>query len=235
MSQTQVRRRQLGPLDAVEIVQSPSAPWVVLFHGFGADSNDLAPLAGIIPVGRPVNWLFPNGHLTVPLGGHFEGRAWFPLRMAELEASIGSGAGVDLSKTTPPGLSKAFSHGQRMLQALGVPLDRVVLGGFSQGGMLATELALRGDAAPAGLAILSGSLVDREAWERLAPRRRGLKFFQSHGLYDSVLRIEPARDLERLLSGAGLDGALYEFRGQHEIPAEVLRELGSYLRAVLPD
>lgn len=234
MSQPQARRRQVGPLEAIEIVTSPAAPWVVLFHGFGADFSDLAPLAEMIPVGRPVNWLFPNGHLTVPLGGHYQGRAWFPLRMAELEASIAAGSGVDLSKMAPPGLDKALAHGQKMIQALNVPHEKLVLGGFSQGGMLATELALRGKTAPAGLAILSGSLVDADNWEKLAPQRKGLKFFQSHGIYDSVLRVEPARKLEQLLVTAGLDGMLYEFPGQHEIPRDVLEQLGSFLRDVLP-
>ncbi|MCM2281313.1 MAG: serine esterase, partial [Bdellovibrionaceae bacterium] len=177
---------------------------------------------------------FPNGHLSVPIGGGFQGRAWFPLRVSELEAAIAAGEGVDLRKAAPPGLDQALAHGRKFLAALGVPLERVVLGGFSQGGMLATELALRAETGPAGLVILSGSLVDAENWARLAPNRKGLRFFQSHGTEDPVLRIEPARALERLLTEAGLDGMLYEFRGQHEIPMEVLRQLGSYLRGVLP-
>ncbi len=227
-------RRQVGPLETIEIKHSPDAPWVVLFHGFGADCADLAPLADVVPIGRPVNWLFPNGHLSVPIGGGFQGRAWFPLRMAALEASIAAGSGVDLTKATPPGLDRALAHGQKLLQALGVPLNRVLLGGFSQGGMLATELALRAESSPAGLAILSGTLVDADNWREIAPQRKGMRFFQSHGVYDPVLRIEPARALERTLTDAGLDGMLYEFPGQHEIPMDVLQQLGSYLRDVLP-
>ena len=232
MLQVQAHRRRLGPLDAIEVFHSDAAPWVVLFHGYGADCTDLAPLAQMIPVGKPVNWLFPNAHLTVPLGGHYEGRAWFPLRLAELQASIESGEGVDLTEKTPPGMDKARSHAQQMLAALNVPMEKIVLGGFSQGAMLATDLALNAEKAPAALAILSGSLVDAKQWTALAARRKGLRFFQSHGAYDPVLRIEPARQLEEMLREQGLEGMLFEFPGQHEIPMEVLKELGSFLRQV---
>lgn len=234
MSQSEARRRRLGPLEVIEIQHSASAPYVVLLHGYGADFTDLAPLARAIPIGRQVNWVFPNGHLQVELGPHMQGRAWFPLRMAELEQAMAAGTGLDLSQIAPPGLKRAREGLAEMLEKLAVPLDRVVLGGFSQGGMLATDFTLRTANSPAGLAILSGTLIDADNWRQLAAKRAGLRFFQSHGMFDPVLRIESARRLNALLREAGCEGKLLEFHGQHEIPPEVLINLADYLRRVLP-
>ena len=73
--------RRLGPLEAVEAVQNPDAPWVVMFHGYGADAFDLASLADVIPAKKPLNYLFPQGPLEVPIGPGWTGRAWWPINM----------------------------------------------------------------------------------------------------------------------------------------------------------
>ncbi len=234
MSRKEPRRRRLGSLEVIEVHTSDGAPYVILFHGYGADNTDLAPLASMIPVGRPVNWIFPNGHISVPLGGHYEGRAWFPLRVSELEQAMATGTGVDLTKVAPPGMKRARENVFEMFRQLKVPLDRVVLGGFSQGAMVATDVTLHGEGSPAGLILLSSTLVDAETWRSLAPKRKGLPFFQSHGTHDAVLRIEPARQLATLLRESGWEGQLNEFGGQHEIPSEVLIRVGDFLRRVLP-
>ncbi len=234
MSRPEPRRRRLGSLEVIEVHASDDAPYVILFHGYGADNTDLAPLASMIQVGRPVNWIFPNGHISVPLGGHDEGRAWFPLRLAELEQSMASGSGVDLTNVAPPGMKRARENVFELLRQLKAPLDRVVLGGFSQGAMVATDAIMHGDATPAGLVLLSSTLVDADKWRSLAAQHKGLRFFQSHGNRDAVLRIEPARQLTMLLREAGWEGQLNEFGGQHEIPSDVLIRVGDFLRKILP-
>jgi phospholipase/carboxylesterase len=150
---------------------------------------------------------------------------------------MATGAGVDLSAAPPPGLKRARELAKEMIAKLNVPMERLVLGGFSQGAMLATEVALSAETPPAGLAILSGSLVNAPAWERLAvelsQKRPGFSFFQSHGASDPVLSLGMAERLERLLKQAGCSGQLLRFHGGHEIPPEVVIQLGAYLRRVL--
>jgi len=235
--QPQVRRRQAGGLQAIE-VRSPRsvtenrvAELVVLFHGYGADMNDLASLSMEIEAEAPGHrvWLFPNGHHEVDLGGYFTGRAWFPLRLADLEAQ-----GVDFTQATPPGLERArdlaFKAVDQVRQELGLSWSQVVIGGFSQGSMLALELTLLAPESPRALVILSGSLVDEPRLRRELPRRQGLRFFQSHGLRDGVLTYELAEALERVLRESGLSGQLIAFRGAHEIPRDVLRALAQQLQ-----
>ena len=232
MPSLQPRRRRIGQLDTLFVEGLPEAPTVILFHGYGADMSDLAPLAGALQAPKGTNWIFPNGHISLSLGPHMEGRAWFPISLADLEKAQ-MGTPIDLTQVVPPGLKKSREHALALIESLDVPMNRLVLGGFSQGAMLATDVALRLPERPAGLAILSGSLVNSDEWRALAAKYPGFEFFQSHGGYDTVLGLQPARQLTQLLTGAGWKGKLQEFGGGHEIPAEVLIQLGAYLRRVL--
>ncbi len=103
--------------------------------------------------------------------------------------------------------------------------------GFSQGAMMAVDLALRAPEAPAGVAVLSGTLVDRKTLEKLAPRRKGLPFFQSHGSVDPILGFQEARALEKALKDAGWSGSLLRFEGGHGVAPEVVAALGAWLSA----
>jgi phospholipase/carboxylesterase len=191
--------------------------------------NDLAPLAQVLALPEATNWVFPNGHLSVPLGPHYEGRGWFPISISELEKTM-AGKALDLGGLVPPGLDEARDHALEMIDALDVAPENLILMGFSQGGMLATDLAVRLPQAPRGLAILSGALVNGDEWARLAPAHSGLPFFQSHGLKDTILSFAGAQKLEQFLLAAGWKGQLLRFEGGHEIPPNVLASLSAYLK-----
>lgn len=205
---------------------------IILFHGYGANGADLAPLAFDLQAPHDTRWIFPNGPQKIPLGSHGEGRGWFPIPLSELERAMATGAGADFSEVVPPGFKKAREAALELIDALNVPTERLLLGGFSQGAMLATDLVMTMDAAPAGLAILSGSLVNASRWRELAPRHKGFKFFQSHGTRDPVLSFALAQRLESLLLEAGWQGKLQSFQGAHEIPHEILYQLARYVKSV---
>jgi phospholipase/carboxylesterase len=115
-----------------------------------------------------------------------------------------------------------------------VPMGRTVLGGFSQGAMLMTDVTLRLEEAPLGLAILSGALVSRPEWAQRAARRSGLPVFQSHGRQDPILPFEVAERLRELLDQAGLKVEFAPFSGPHTIPAGALTALGRWIDSRLP-
>lgn len=234
MSKPSLRRRRIASLDVFEIPGTEQGPVVVLFHGFGADASDLASLSQVLKGAPGTTWIFPNGHQKVEIGPHTEGRAWFPISLAALEAAQSSGQNsgqtIDLSELQPPGLKKARELVFEMLKALNVPMSRITLGGFSQGAMLATEVTLRLKEKPAGLAILSGALVNATEWRKMALEMPGFKFYQSHGNRDLILKHDGALKLERLFKDAGWIGKLQTFNGGHEIPFEVISQLDNFLR-----
>ncbi|MCM2304465.1 MAG: alpha/beta fold hydrolase [Elusimicrobia bacterium] len=217
---------RFGNLDAIEVPNSdPKALAVICLHGYGADMRDLAPLADELATKRPITWFFPDAPETLDWGG----RAWFPIDVAAFEEAQRTGTPRDLSLREPPGMEWAREELQRFVAELEVPWDRIVLMGFSQGAMLAVDLALRAETAPAGVVILSGTLVDKAKTAELAPAKKGMPFFQSHGSVDPILGFAQARALEKVLVEAGWRGQLRRFEGGHAIPAEVLEGLKGWL------
>jgi phospholipase/carboxylesterase len=229
----QPQKRQLGTLDVYQIGNQTGAPYIILFHGYGANAFDLMPLSQVLLTDTTVNWLFPDGRLMIDIGYGMTGKAWFPVDMVAFQEAMLRGEHRDLSGHLPDGFVDARNAAQAMLTSLNVPVDRLILGGFSQGAMLAIDLALRSERAPKALLILSGTLVDAESLKKLAPKRAGLPFFQSHGTADPILPYAAAENLNKILNEAGLKGDLHTFYGGHEIPQDILLKLNAFLENII--
>ncbi|TGK06760.1 esterase [Leptospira semungkisensis] len=221
---------QIGPIKAACIPGNPEGPFVIFLHGYGANAYDLLPLYSYMDVPEGTNFIFPEGILEVPIMPGYNGRAWFPIDMEALQKAMVAGGSRELFERYPAGLEEAREKVEAMIQALNVPMDRIILGGFSQGSMLAMDLTLRAKEKPKGLVILSGTLLDETNWSKLASETPGYKFFQSHGRMDPVLGYPAAKRLETVLREAGWVGELLAFPGGHEIPEVVLHGMNRYLR-----
>ena len=113
--------------------------------------------------------------------------------------------------------------------------EQTVIGGFSQGAMLATDTVLRSTRPFGALAILSGSLISHDEWLPLMGARRGLPVLQSHGRTDPVLPFELAERLCSELVAAGLPVEFVAFNGGHGIPGGVLEGLTRLVRRLTPE
>ncbi|TGL62637.1 alpha/beta hydrolase [Leptospira jelokensis] len=222
----------LGPLKVLRVKGDPDAPTVVLFHGYGASAFDLYPIHEVLVTDQKFNWVFPHGHLSIPLMPGYNGRAWFPIDMAALEEAIRKNDFRNFADKDPEGMDIARASAYLMLEALGVPWSQLILGGFSQGAMLATDITLRNEQNSKGLMILSGALVNEALWKDLAPKKTNLRFFQSHGEFDPILGYANAKKLEKLLRNSGLLGEFIAFPGGHEIPAPVVQGISRYLNSL---
>ena len=207
---------------------------VVLLHGFGAPGDDLVPLWRAISAPPGTRFVFPEGGLALPFGFS---RAWWMIDMERLERDRAAGRMRDLSRDQPAGLAEARAQVQGLLEDLekkwGVDPRRTVLGGFSQGAMLSCDVALRSDRVLAGLVLWSGTLLAKDEWIPLMPKRRGLRVLQSHGTADPLLPFSLAEQLRDLLVRAGLSVEWVKFSGGHEIPEQVLAKMGGFLEQVL--
>jgi phospholipase/carboxylesterase len=202
---------------------------VVFCHGFGAPGGDLVPLGpellGLRPeLAERVRFVFPAAPLS--LAGMYGGRAWWLLDVLEINAAIQRGELRDLRGKLPDGMPEACKRldaaVMELLAESGLPASRLVLGGFSQGSMVATDVALRMPDAPAGLCVFSGTLVCEDQWRPLAEKRKGLPVLQSHGRQDPILPFRAAEWLRDMLIDAGCDVDFVAFNGPHTIPAEAL-------------
>lgn len=222
---------QLGPLQAVYIRGEPNKPCLVLCHGYGADAFDLASLVEALPL-KGWNFVFPQGHLEVQLGPYMSGRAWFPIDLDRFEKSARLQEYDELMTSRPNGLDRASQHLNKLLAILPFAPDKIVLGGFSQGAMLSAEVALSKKESLHGLVLLSGALMCKSEWEQGAKNHPSLRYFQSHGVGDSVLPFATAQAMNDVLQNAGLAGDFVEFRGGHEIPPLVIQRLSSFLNSL---
>ena len=216
--------RAIGPADGAT---------VLLCHGFGAPGDDLMPLAEALDPQLRWRWVFPEGPIDLRPQG-IPGRAWWHIDMMRLQVAMMRGEVEELVREMPEGLPRAHQLLSSAIEALGVPREKLVVGGFSQGAMLTTHLALNSATPLAGLAILSGALVAREEWQAAAKTSGPqLSVFQSHGTADPILPFEGALMLRELLLGAGAKLRFVEHDGGHEIPFEALRGLRDFLQARL--
>lgn len=215
-------------------------PVVVLLHGFGAPGTDLVPLGDEMAVDPSIRFVFPMApHLLEPYAPpNVAARAWWLIDMAELQVAVLTRSYAALAERKPDGIDEVRAKLENFLSALldelGVESERCVLGGFSQGAMLATDTVLRSARRYAGLMLLSGTLLAAPEWKKLLPTRRGLSVFQSHGEDDPILPFELAEELHRLMVDAGLDVTWVPFRGGHGIPRPVLTKASALLTRLFP-
>ena len=210
----------------------------ILCHGFGAPATDLVPLAPELLQVEPrltdaCGFVFPAAPLSLEAQGMPGGRAWWPLDMQRLNAALMSGQLRDLRQDIPDGLDDArrmlLGLIEELLAVSGLTHQQLVLGGFSQGAMLATDVALHLPEPVAGLCLLSGTLLAESIWSARLDNDWSIPVFQSHGFQDPILPFSGAEALRDLLGQSGFPVEFIPFAGQHTIPADVLRRLASWL------
>lgn len=235
------RRTKIGGLEATVFAERTAPPRavVVLCHGFGAPGDDLVglypELCALEPSLAEARFIFPEAPLDLRASLGFDGRAWWLIDFEEVQeiSRRGPEALLQFREKEPEGMSRARSLllglvNEAQAQS-GLSLSRFVLGGFSQGAMITTDVALRLEEAPAGLVALSGTLLLETAWRQRAKARAGLPVFMSHGREDPLLPFWAAERLRDLLREAGLPVTWVPFGGGHGIPMEALRGLARFL------
>jgi phospholipase/carboxylesterase len=215
---------------------------VVLCHGFGASGTDLVglvqPLLDLEPdLAEQAAFVFPAAPLDLSSRGIPGGRAWWMIDLNRLIYGPPPDLLQQFRRECPVGLPEARGSLLKLIdeagQHFGLSADRFVLGGFSQGSMLATDVALRLPAAPAGLVVLSGALINEAEWRPLAAKRGPLTVLQSHGRHDSILPFPMGVALHEMLVEAGTEVDFVAFPGDHEIPMLVVQRLATLLKRAL--
>lgn len=209
---------------------------LILLHGYAAASREWLPFSHTILIHSDRRFVFPQApEETVPPDGPVGQRAWWRL---DLSSYRDGDALPDMRRARPPGLTQAAAKIRLLIADLHhrepFANERVMLGGFSQGGMVAAEVAFRTEQPLQALILLSPTFVDEQRWIEGMPRRKGLPVFISHGRRDDVLPFEASERLATAMREAGLKVTWVPFDGIHETPASVVTELNKFLAAVEP-
>ncbi|HYU61476.1 MAG TPA: phospholipase [Solirubrobacterales bacterium] len=180
---------------------------LVLLHGRGADENDLFPLLDYLDPERWFLGVTPRGPFWLPPGGAH----WYAVR--------------EIGYPDPETFLASFAQAAELIDTLGFPPDRIVLGGFSQGAVMTYALGLgEGRPRPAAMLCFSGFIPTVEGFELdLSPPLPPIAI--GHGTYDDVIGVEWGRKAHELFPHA----AYRESPLPHTIDPRFLRELSGWI------
>ena len=220
----------LGGLDCVLFAppDGRAAGLGVFCHGFGAPGDDLVPLGAEIlgaPGTEALALLFPAAPVSLAAEGMPGGRAWWPLDMSRLQTGAPLDAQEMAGRELPGSAEAAALLGAAVTvcaERLKLEPDRVVLGGFSQGAMVAADCAFRSGVAWAGLCLLSGAPMALARWRRQAKALAlaGRPMLQSaRDPWTRSCRSTAPEMVRDTLSAAGMSGRLPALHGRPHDPA----------------
>lgn len=223
-----ISRVKLGSLECIQVINNSKAPYIVLLHGYGANADDLFSLWEIWQTAE-CNWIFPHGPQNVDFGGMWAGKAWFPIEQTAL-AHLGAPRSKELFANY---FSEGIATSLKLLDEFLIHLSKhneIVLGGFSQGAMMASHLLMNSSIHFKAIILMSATLLGVSKLQKLYnEENKNTPIFQSHGMNDAVLNIGGALDLKNHLLNKEMKVEYHEFMGGHEIPQSIVLEIKRFL------
>ena len=218
------------PLQVLE-AQSGENPvaTILIMHGLGADGRDFVPIAEQIDLSGigPVRYLFPNAPtIPVTINGGYVMPAWYDILAADL-----------VKREDEAGLRQSRLQIEEMIaneKARGIPANRIVVAGFSQGCAMALMVGLRHAEALAGIVGMSGylPLADTLAAEHSAVSLK-TPIFIAHGTRDGVVALPRATASRDALAAMGYAVEWHEYAMEHSVCPQEVTDLEAFLQRVL--
>lgn len=198
---------------------------VVWLHGLGADGHDFEPIVPHLKSAsrRPVRFVFPHAPVRpVTINGGMAMRAWFDI------------LGMDISqKQDMDGIRSSVAATDRLVEeqvASGVPPEKLVLAGFSQGGAIALRCGLARETAPAGIMALSTYLPEADSLEQwAADSARQTPLFMGHGSQDPVVPMALGQASAERLQAAGYRIEWHTWPMAHAVCPEEIEAIDRWL------
>lgn len=217
-------------LETVEHETGAAPRWSVLWlHGLGADGNDFAPLVPELlrPHWPALRFVFPHAPVrAVTINNGVRMRAWYDI------------VSMDFSnRADSAGVAESVAQVEELIareDARGVPAERLLLAGFSQGGAITLAAGLRRERPLAGLIGLSTYLPELESvarWHAPAALRQPL--FMAHGQGDPVIPQPYAERTAQTLQALGMPVQWRRYPMAHQVCAEEIADLGDWMDACI--
>lgn len=217
-------------LDTIELESAPNPTVAIIWmHGLGADANDFVPIVKELNLkGCPaIRFVFPNAPtMPVTINGGYVMRAWYDI------------LGTDIARREDEkGLRSSQVAVEQLIErekTRGIPANRIILAGFSQGCAMTLQTGLRYPEKLAGLLCLSGyvPLRDVVASERHAANQH-TAIYLAHGRADPVIHIDRAEQSRDLLKSLGYPVEWHEYMMQHSVCQEEIDDISAWLKKVL--
>jgi phospholipase/carboxylesterase len=218
-------------LESVEVEPPRTAEASVIWlHGLGADGHDFESIVPALrmPAEPAVRFVFPHAPIrSVTINAGYRMRAWYDI--ASLDRS---------SPQDEAGIRASGDEVGRLIareRERGVPADRIVLAGFSQGGAIALFRGLRHPDRLAGIMALSTWLPLASRLQAEAhPANAAVPIFMAHGTWDTTVGFDFGRSSRQELADAGHDVEWHEYPMAHAVCPEEIEDVRTWLLRVLP-
>jgi phospholipase/carboxylesterase len=211
-------------MEAVEIeTGSPPRASVIWMHGLGADGHDFEPIVSELRLKQAVRFVFPHAPVQpVTINQGMRMRAWYDI------FQFGGGREDD------KGIRASQALIVKLIEEQPVPPEKIVLAGFSQGGAIALQTALRYPKKLAGIMALSTylPLAATLAAERTAANAQ-VPIFMAHGGYDDIIPIQRAQDSKNFLEKLGYGIEWHEYPMPHSVCGDEVRDISAFLTKLL--
>jgi phospholipase/carboxylesterase len=211
-------------VDAIKIETGPKPEAAIIWlHGLGADGHDFEAIVPELRLKKPVRFIFPHAPIRpVTINQGMRMRAWYDI------LQFGGGAEDEA------GLRASQRLAEDLIRAQGLPASKIVLAGFSQGGAIVLQTALRYPERLAGVMALSTylPLAGKVAAER-SEANRDVPIFMAHGQYDDLIPLERARASREHLEELGYKIEWHEYSMPHSVCAPEIADISAFLGKVL--
>lgn len=217
-------------LDSIILETSPHPDAAIIWlHGLGADGHDFESIVPELnlPETLRIRFIFPHApSMPVTVNGGYVMPAWYDI----------SGGGV-LAGEDEKGLRRSQQQIIELIEAekkKGIPANRIILAGFSQGGAMTLFSGLRYPQKLAGLMVLSGYLPLSEALTaEMSEANAKTAIFMAHGKQDSVVPFEGARISKEFLLKRGIPVEWHEYTMAHSLHPQEIRDISAWIQKVL--
>lgn len=218
----------LPMLDAIEIcTERPPDASILWLHGLGADGSDFAPMFDELALPLAVRFVFPHApRMPVTINGGYVMPAWYDVYSLDI-ASVQDEAGIRASQSM---LGELIEREK----SRGIRPGRIVLAGFSQGGAIALQTALRYPERLAGVLALSTFLpLEHTLATERSEANRDLPIFMAHGRFDTVIPLQVAHGSKINLEAAGYQVEWREYPMTHTVSSEEINDIRRFLLQIL--
>ena len=216
-------------LEVIELETGPVPQAAVIWlHGLGADGHDFEPIVPELrlPASKPVRFIFPNApQRPVTINGGMRMRAWYDI------LQMGGGAEDEAGIRDAQGLLEDLISRET---ERGIPHGKIVLAGFSQGGAIVLQTALRQRERLAGVMALSTYLPLSKTLEKeRAAENSDLPIFMAHGAYDNMIPLDRAARSRDALLALGYAVEWHEYPMAHSVCPEEIANIAAFLLRIL--
>lgn len=198
---------------------------VIWLHGLGADGHDFEPIVPELGLSgsTAARFIFPHAPTQpVTINGGMVMRAWYDITAMDLGASVDA-----------DGINRSTDHLRRLVGATvdsGIPAERIVLAGFSQGGVIALHTGLQYEDRLAGIIALSTYVALPDAVQRSAgDANRDVPIFMAHGRFDPVIPCSLGERSRDFLIKEGYPVQWHEYPMEHSVYPDEIRDLADWL------